>query len=99
MSAIIDNNGNIQLNTPYESVNDLIAYGLSDWRFASNEEIQAFQAQQQSIDNNNNLLAQIADIENKSLRGLRDAFLRQDTTFLSQYDAQITALRAQLVKE
>ena len=39
MASIIDSNDNIQLDTPYQSQADLIAYGLSDWRFASDTEI------------------------------------------------------------
>ena len=56
-----------------------------------NPEVQAY------LNNPNvGILAQIATLEVKANRGLRDATLRQDSTFLNQYDAQIATLRSQL---
>ena len=46
MNIININTGIIQENTPYQTQADLIAYGLADWRFATDDEIATYKAQQ-----------------------------------------------------
>ena len=88
--------GEVQ-NSPYETQEDLIAYSLDlNWRFATDDEVSAYEANKAQAQNNADILSRITELEQKSGRGLRDAILRNDTTYLDGYDQKISELRSSL---
>lgn len=95
--AYVTRDLNNKINAIYNGIaynldNNVITEEIAD----DSPELQAFLSP--PVDPNAAILVQIASLEAKTARSLRDAILRQDTTFLGQYDSQIEELRKQIVK-
>ena len=100
----------VQLNTPYNSNDELNAVGLTDWRISTDDEVISWQntnAEAIKQINKDNILTQIQELELiGGIRSVREGLLFLDYvgSFTDKYpngkikdiDSQITILRNQL---
>ena len=104
MANIIHISGEVQLNTPYSSDEELHSCGLSDWRIATDVEVNSFDFTQYPYLKQiriNTLQASINDLDFKCIRAIRELTIKDESTgqtWLEYYNEQIIALRDEIVR-
>jgi hypothetical protein len=102
MNIINTQTGDVQLNTPYSTDDDLQNCGLTLWHIATDDEVVAYKTVhadeiKQAADNV--IISQIATLEATQARALREMAVNPNDIAknkLTDIDNQITELRKQL---